>query len=108
MIAGHGTPDQAPARLFAYRYSKAFEKLIDRLIENSITYLVRQFEADADAVQLFDTWAGVLPPDEFRRWCVEPAAEIIKGVRSKIPNARIIGFPRGAGVCSAATSNTYR
>lgn len=97
MIAGHGTPDQAPARLFAYRYSKAFEKLIDRLIENSITYLVRQFEADADAVQLFDTWAGVLPPDEFRRWCVEPAAEIIKGVRSKIPNARIIGFPRGAG-----------
>lgn len=97
MIAGHGTPDQAPARLFAYSHPKAFEKLIDRLVENSVAYLVKQFEAGVDAVQLFDTWAGVLPPDEFRRWCIEPAARIVQALRVKVPDARVIGFPRGAG-----------
>jgi uroporphyrinogen decarboxylase len=96
MIAGHGTTDQAPARLFAYRHPEAFQKLIDRLVTNSITYLLRQLEAGADAVQLFDTWAGVLPPEEFSRWCIEPAARIVDGVRRVRPKARMIGFPRGA------------
>lgn len=97
MIAGHGTPDQAPARLFAYRHPKAFEKLIDRLVSNSVWYLCRQLEAGADAVQLFDTWAGVLPPEEFLKWCIEPAARIVDGVRRQVPGAKIIGFPRGVG-----------
>lgn len=97
MIAGQGTPDQAPARMFAYEQPRAFQKLIDLLIDNSITYLVKQFEAGVDAVQLFDTWAGVLPPEEFTRWSIEPAARIVEGVRAKVPNARIIGFPRGVG-----------
>ena len=66
MIAGHGTPDQAPARLFAYRHPDAFARLIDVLVKASIDYLVRQLQAGADAVQIFDTWAGVLPPEEFR------------------------------------------
>jgi len=97
MIAGHGTPDQHPARMFAYRHASAFAELIDRLTESSISYLVRQFLAGVDAVQIFDTWAGVLPPDEFRKWCIEPAARIVAGVRKQVPNAKIIGFPRGAG-----------
>ena len=97
MIAGQGTPDQAPARMFAYEQPAVFQKLIDLLVDNSITYLVEQFEAGVDAVQLFDTWAGVLPPEEFTRWSIEPAARIVEGVRAKVPNARIIGFPRGAG-----------
>src|ERR1700722_16327185 len=61
MIAGCGTVDQAPARLFAYRHPEAFATLIDRLIEASASYLVRQFAAGVEAVQIFDTWAGVLP-----------------------------------------------
>src|ERR1700742_4497430 len=85
MIAGQGTPDQAPARLFAYRQPKAFEKLIDRLVENSVDYLVGQFDAVVDAVQLFDPWAGVLPPEEFFRWCIRPASLIVKGVRQRVP-----------------------
>jgi uroporphyrinogen decarboxylase len=97
MIAGHGTPDQAPARLFAYRHPEAFALLIDILVEASIRYLVRQLEAGVDAVQLFDTWAGVLPPDEFRRWCIAPAQRIAEGVRNVRPDAKLIGFPRGAG-----------
>jgi len=97
MVAGHGTPDQAPARLFAYRDPVAFERLIDLLVRASIDYLAAQFHAGVDAVQLFDTWAGVLGPAEFDRWCIKPAAKIVAGLRQKIPGARIIGFPRGAG-----------
>jgi uroporphyrinogen decarboxylase len=97
MVAGHGTPDQAPARLFAYRHPDAFAQLIDILVEASTGYLIRQFRAGVDAVQIFDTWAGVLPPDEFQRWCIEPAQRIAAGVRREIPGAKIIGFPRGAG-----------
>ena len=95
MIAGHGTPDQAPARLFAYREPKAFSLLIEKLVESSIAYLVAQLQAGVDALQLFDTWAGVLPPEEFQKWCVKPAAKIVDSVRKIIPDAKIIGFPRG-------------
>jgi uroporphyrinogen decarboxylase len=97
MIAGEGTPDQAPARLFAYRHPEAFSTLIDILVKASIDYLGRQLEAGVDAVQIFDTWAGVLPPSEFARWSIEPTRRIVKGVREKYPEAKIIGFPRGAG-----------
>jgi len=97
MVAGRGTPDQAPARSLAYQDPQAFGRLIDRLVAASTEYLVRQFRAGVDAVQIFDTWAGVLPPSEFAHWCIEPVARIVNGVRAAIPGAPIIGFPRGAG-----------
>jgi uroporphyrinogen decarboxylase len=97
MIAGRGTPDQAPARLFAYRHPQAFAKLMNLLVESSISYLARQFESGVDAVQIFDTWAGVLPAGEFDKWCIEPAQRIVAGLRQRVPHAKIIGFPRGAG-----------
>jgi uroporphyrinogen decarboxylase len=96
MIAGAGTADQLPARQFAYRFPEAFSQLVDRLADASVDYLVRQFAAGADAVQIFDTWAGVLPAGEFERWCIEPCARIVAEVRKQIPAAKIIGFPRGA------------
>jgi len=67
------------------------------LVEASTEYLVRQFRAGVDAAQIFDTWAGTLPPTEFARWCVEPVARIVNGVRAVISGAPVIGFPRGAG-----------
>ena len=97
MVAGQGTPDQAPARMMAYRHPDAFAKIINTIVENSIVYLLRQLEAGADVLQIFDTWAGVLPPREFQRWSVEPTRRIVEGVRKKVPGAKIIGFPRGAG-----------
>ena len=97
MVAGHGTPDQAPARIMAYRHPQAFAKIIDGLVETSIEYLLRQLQAGADVLQIFDTWAGILPPREFARWSIEPTRRIVEGVRAKVPDARIIGFPRGAG-----------
>ena len=97
MIAGMGTADQLPAREFAYRDPDAFAALMDILVEASAAYLIRQFEAGVDAVQIFDTWAGVLPPDGFDSYCIEPCRRIIAKVRERIPAAKIIGFPRGAG-----------
>jgi len=97
MVAGHGTPDQAPARMMAYRHPEAFAEIIDVLVESSIAYLLKQLAAGANALQIFDTWAGVLPPAEFARWSTEPTRRIVEGVRAKVPDAKIIGFPRGAG-----------
>lgn len=98
MIAGHGTPDQAPARLFAYRHPKAFEKLLDLLADISASYLVAQIDAGADAVQIFDSWAGVLGEEEFERFCVRPVARMIRSVRTQRPGAKVIAFAKGAGL----------
>jgi uroporphyrinogen decarboxylase len=97
MVAGEATPDQAPARLFALRDPESFGRLIDCLVQGSIEYLVGQLKAGAEVVQIFDTWAGVLGPEQFDRWCMQPTEKIIAGVRAQIPDAKIIGFPRGAG-----------
>ena len=97
MVAGEGTPDQAPARVMAYRDPDTFARLIDRLVAASIDYLAAQLEAGVECVQIFDTWAGVLPPDAFDRWCIAPTRRIVDGVRQRVRGARIIGFPRGAG-----------
>ena len=97
MIAGHGTPDQAPARLFAYRHPEAFERLIHLLAEMSATYLIRQLQAGADCVQIFDSWAGVLDEASFEAFAVKPVARMVEKVRAAVPNAKIIGFAKGAG-----------
>jgi len=97
MVAGHGTPDQAPARLLAYREPALFAALIDLLVEVSSGYLVEQLRAGADAVQIFDTWAGTLGGEQFDRWCIAPTVRMVAAVRREIPDAKIIGFPRGAG-----------
>ena len=102
MVAGRGTPDQAPARLMAYREREAFARMIDILVAVSSRYLVGQLRAGANAVQIFDTWASVLPPPEFARWCIGPVRQIIANVREEIPDAKIIGFPRGAGASLAS------
>lgn len=96
MIAGRGSPDQAAARLFALRHPEAFAQLVDILVEASIRYLVAQFRAGADVVQLFESWALNLDEVAFAARVIEPNRRIVEGVRKKIPNAPIIGFPRGA------------
>jgi uroporphyrinogen decarboxylase len=102
MIAGHGTSDQAPARLWAYRDPGSFTALMDLLVEVSAEYLSGQIEAGARAVQIFDSWAAVLPEDEFRRWVIEPNKAIVDKLRARHGGVPVIGFPRGAGYNYAA------
>ena len=97
MIAGQGTPDQAPARLFAYKHPEAFEHLLMFLADISADYLVAQIDAGADALQIFDSWAGVLGEKEFEAFAVKPVARMIASVKSRRPQARIIAFAKGAG-----------
>jgi uroporphyrinogen decarboxylase len=96
MIAGKGTPDQAPARLFAFRHRDAFRQLIDRLVEASVAYLLRQIEAGVEVVQIFDSWAGVLPANEFEDWCAKPIARMVSLLKEKRPEVPVIAFVRGA------------
>lgn len=97
MIAGRGTPDQAPARLFSMRRPEAFDRLLDKLADASAAYLIGQLDAGADALQIFDSWAGVLGERDFERFCVRPVRRIVDTVRQARPGATIIGFAKGAG-----------
>ena len=97
MAAGRGTPDQAPARHWMYRDPEAFGRLIDRVTEATIHYLDRQISAGAEAVKLFDSWAGALTPEAFARFAVEPARRIVAALAERHPGVPVIGFPRGAG-----------
>jgi uroporphyrinogen decarboxylase len=97
MVAGKATPDQAPAKELAKRAPDAFQYLIDCLVDASVDYLASQLDAGADIVQIFDTWAGSLPPQDFERWCVQPTKRMVANLRLKYPGAKVIGFPRGAG-----------
>ena len=97
MIAGRGTPDQMPARRAAFTDSAGVDRLVDILVAASIDYLAAQLRAGADAVQIFDTWAGALDDAGFRRFVIEPTRRIVEGLRMRVPGARVIGFPKGAG-----------
>jgi uroporphyrinogen decarboxylase len=97
MVGGQGTPDQAPAKELAKNEPGAFQRLIDTLVDASAHYLVEQLKAGVDCVQIFDTWAGTLPPDDFERWCVQPTRSLVAKLRAQVPDAKVIGFPRGAG-----------
>jgi len=96
MLEGRGSPDQRAAKLSAYRAPQEFAKLLDTLADAVAWHLICQLEEGADVVQIFDSWAGGLPYAQFLEWVVRPNARVAEGVRSKIPNARIIGFPRAA------------
>jgi uroporphyrinogen decarboxylase len=97
MIAGRGTPDQAAARRAALDDPEALGRLMDVLVDASVRYLAAQVEAGADAVQIFDTWAGGLDDEGFETYAVEPVRRIVEGLRARHPRVPVIGFPKGAG-----------
>ena len=102
MVAGEGSRDQHLARAMAYRDPAAFQAIIDAIVAVTIEYLSGQIAAGAEAVQLFDSWAGSLAPDQFERWVVAPNAAIADAVRTRHPGVPVIGFPKGAGSKLAA------
>jgi uroporphyrinogen decarboxylase len=97
MIAGEGSRDHQPRADLAYRDPIALQAIIDAIVECSIDYLSGQIEAGAEAVQLFDSWAGSLAPREFERWVIAPNAAIATAIGERHPGVPVIGFPKGAG-----------
>lgn len=101
MVAGRGTPDQAPARELAQKDPDAFQGLMDIIVAATIDYLAAQVEAGAEVLQLFESWAASLHGEEFELWCVAPVAAIVQGLRARGVQVPIIGFPRAAS-CNMA------
>jgi len=97
MVAGEGSRDQHETRAMAYRDRAAFQAIIDAITEVTIDYLAGQILAGAEAVQLFDSWAGSLAPAEFERWVIAPNAAIVAAIAKRFPHVPVIGFPKGAG-----------
>jgi uroporphyrinogen decarboxylase len=101
MIAGRGTPDQAPARRLMYRDRAVFDALMARIEQATTLYLLAQIEAGAEAVKLFDSWAGALPGPWFDLYAVAPMRRIVQAIHAAYPDMPVIGFPRGAGASYA-------
>jgi len=97
MVAGQGSKDQGAARSLAYRDPQAFASLIAAIETATIEYLLGQIDAGAEAVQLFDSWAGSLAPDQFERWVIGPNARLAAAIHELRPGIPVIGFPKGSG-----------
>ncbi len=98
MVEGGASKDFARVKGWAYRDPAGFQRLIDILIDATTFHLCAQIRAGAEVVQLFDSWAGVLPSEAFRRWVIEPTRIIADRLRLLHPEVPLIGFPRGAGL----------
>lgn len=98
MIEGGSSKDFQKTKQWAYSDPKSFLLLMNILVDAVSDHLINQVKAGADALQLFDSWAGVLPEEEFYKWVINPTYEIVKKVKSKCPDVPVIGFPRGAGL----------
>jgi uroporphyrinogen decarboxylase len=97
MVAGQGSRDQEATRSYAYRDPAAFQHIVDAIVAMTVDYLAAQIEAGVEAVQLFDSWAGSLSPEQFERWVIAPNRAIVDALRARCPGTPIIGFPKGAG-----------
>jgi uroporphyrinogen decarboxylase len=97
MVAGQGSRDQEVTRTLAYRDPAAFDAIVDAIVAMTIDYLAAQIAAGVQAVQLFDSWAGSLSPEQFDRWVIAPNRRIVDGLRARCPGVPVIGFPKGAG-----------
>lgn len=97
MIDRKGSKEFAATRVMALQDPEKFAALIDTLVIAITAYLKKQIEYGAEVIQIFDSWAGVLPPAEFRKWVIEPTARIIKSIKADYPDIPVIGFPKGAG-----------
>ncbi|MBS1239588.1 MAG: uroporphyrinogen decarboxylase [Proteobacteria bacterium] len=97
MVAGEGSRDQHETRDYAYRDPAAFQAIVDAIVAVTVEYLSGQIQAGAEAVQLFDSWAGSLSPAQFERWVVAPNAAIASEIHRRHPGVPVIGFPKGAG-----------
>ena len=98
MVEGGSSRDFAAVKEWALGAPSEFDRLIQLLVEATAAHLSAQIEAGAEIVQLFDTWAGIVPPDSFDRLVIEPTARIVAALRRNHPEVPIIGFPRGIGV----------
>lgn len=98
MVEGGSSRDFQRVRGWAYRDPAGFAALIELLVESTTAYLAAQIEAGAEVVQLFDSWAGILPEAAFERWVIAPTSRIVAQLKRRFSDHPVIGFPRAAGL----------
>ena len=98
MVEGGASKDFRRVKSWAYRDADGFGALINLLVEGTVDVLAAQMAAGAEVVQLFDSWAGILPESAFGHWVIEPTRRIVSALKRRFPDHPIIGFPRGAGL----------
>lgn len=97
MIAGQGSRDQFDSRRLAYADPGRFHAIVERIEEVTFDYLCGQVAAGAEALQLFDSWAGSLSPAQFEQMVIAPTARLVARLKQRYPDVPLIGFPKGAG-----------
>lgn len=85
-------------RNFCYQNESLIDNLIEIITQQTIIYLKGKIKNGADVIQLFDSWSGLLTPDLFQRYVINPTAQIVKSLKEEFPEIPIIGFPKGAGL----------
>ena len=90
LLAGSGARDHAGLRRAVYGEPRFLENLLERLADLTIHYLELQIEAGAEAVQLFDTWAGLLPEEEYRRLALPPVRRIFQALEGQVPRIYLV------------------
>jgi len=98
MVEGGGSRDFAATRSMAFGSPALFAQLLDILADATVSYLSAQIDAGAEAVMLFDSWAGVLSPGQFRTHVVRTTRRIVGELGRRHPAVPVIGFPRLAGL----------
>ncbi len=98
MVEGHGSKEFAATRTMAHAEPALFAALMAKVEAATIIYLNAQIDAGAEAVMLFDSWAGMLSPNQFRQWVIAPTARIVRAIRQAHPGIKVIGFPRLSGM----------
>ncbi|MEI9994478.1 MAG: uroporphyrinogen decarboxylase [Rhizomicrobium sp.] len=102
MIEGQGKTDYENCRRMMWQEPALFAALIDKLVDATASYLIAQADAGAEALQIFDTWAGSVPAPLFETAVIGPTARIVAAVKARHPALPIIGFPRAAASHLAA------
>jgi len=97
MIEGGSSRDFSKILGWVERRDGRFDEIIAKLIEATARHLSAEIMAGVEAVQLFDTWAGIVPEDEFERLVIDPTRQIVERLKRDHPQVPVIGFPRGIG-----------
>ncbi|HBK91911.1 MAG TPA: uroporphyrinogen decarboxylase [Parvularcula sp.] len=102
MIGGGAQRDPAALRKIWYDDPGFAAALTALLVDATAAYLIRQIEAGAEAVQLFDSWAAGLPEPILEAACLDPADAIARKVKAASPGTPVILFPKGVGASATA------
>lgn len=97
MVEGSGSKEFVETKKLAYSQPNVFKAMIELLVQATGDYLIRQIDHGAEAIQIFDSWAGVLPEEEFSKWVIEPTRQLVERIKTERPGIPVIGFPRCAG-----------